>query len=137
LPSLELIVNPGRSKIWRRLLIIIYLLTAAFVFYSSFCLPIKLALLIFIAVHFKGYWYQQKPYPELYEIKLTQQQWIITMDDGHRYEYNDAVILIHNMLFQVLKFSTSKKNKILILFNDQLSKHQLRLLHLKTSNIGI
>jgi hypothetical protein len=72
----------------------------------------------------------QKPHPALCEIKYAQQQWVISMDDGQIHRYSEAVILIHNVLFQVVKLSSANKNKILILFNDQLSSHQIRLLHL-------
>lgn len=136
LHSLELIVNPGRSATYRRMLVIIYLLTAALIIYSSLYTLIKVCLLVFFAVQFNSYFRKAKPHPKLYEIKHVQNQWIITLNDQvHICE--EVAILIHNILFQVLQCSSSKKNKIIILFNDQLSNHQLRLLHLKTINIGI
>lgn len=137
LPSLELTVNPSKSALYGRLLIIIYALTTAFIFHSSIYLMIKIVLLVFIGWQFKNYFHSKKPHPELYEIKYKQLHWVITTQDGHHDIYVEATILIHNMLFQMIKLSSPQKNKIIILFNDQLSKHQLRLLHLKAANIGI
>lgn len=137
LPSLELIVNPHKSKIYQRLLVLIYGITVLSVIYSSLFLLLKILLIICTTFQFKNYFIQQKPHPELYEIKYTRQQWLISMQNGQQHTYHKAIILIHNIFFQVLKLSNLDENKIVILFNDQLTSHQLRLLHLKTSKIGI
>ncbi len=54
------------------------------------------------------------------------------MNNGRMQEYYDVSVLIHNVLFQLLSFSYSNKKKYVVVFNDQLSKSQLRILHLKS-----
>ena len=131
--SSELIVKPSLSKTYRCFLPIVYLLTVLFVINTSLYLVIKLVLIFSLIFQFKAYFRLGKPHPELDEIKYVRTQWIIINQKGHESLYNNAEILIHNILFQLLRLSTPNKNKILILFNDQLSNHQLRLLHLKTA----
>jgi hypothetical protein len=111
----------------------VYVLTCLFVFCSSLYLVIKLGLILFIGLQLKIYAIYQKPHPEIQDLSCCQNQWKLKMSDGQEHIYTDVDILIHNILFQLLRLSSPNKNKVLILFNDQLSSNQLRLLHLKTT----
>ncbi|MCL9685571.1 hypothetical protein [Legionella maioricensis] len=54
------------------------------------------------------------------------------MNNDMTIHYDEARILIHNPLFQLIELSFLKRKKLVLLFNDQLTITQLRLLHLKT-----
>lgn len=56
------------------------------------------------------------------------------MDNGSTQHYDKANILIYNNLFQLIKFTHFKKNKLIVLFNDQIPNTHLRLLHLKINS---
>lgn len=73
----------------------------------------------------------KRPRSEVQEIKLTKKEWILLLKDGQDQHYDQAQILIHNVLFQLIQLSNPQRNKIIILFNDQIPSCQLRLLHLK------
>lgn len=133
LPSLELIVNPKISKVYKRLLTIVYLLSILFIINSSFYLVIKFLLLSFLLLQFNVSYKEGKPHPELYEMKHSGKEWSLITQNGEESLYDTVTILIHNPLFQLIRLSQLNKNKLIILFNDQLSKQQLRLLHLKTA----
>lgn len=92
----------------------------------------QVLLIIILLAQCRHYLKKGKPHPELYFLKHQSNQWSIIDNEGIELFYNELVILIHNPLFQLLKLSINKKNKLVILFNDQLPNHQLRLLHLKT-----
>jgi hypothetical protein len=77
------------------------------------------------------YYRAKKPHPEIYAFQYAQNQWKLMTPKGELELFSATDILIHNILFQVLKLTGSKKNKIIILFNDQLTSQQLRILHLK------
>lgn len=132
LPLLERTVNPGYSKIYRRFLVLIGLLTVLFVLNSSVYFTIKLTLIAIALFQLKSQYGYGKPHPELSEIKRKGDEWLLISATGHEKIYERLIILIHNPLFQLLRFSQSNKNKILILFNDQLSSDQLRLLYLNS-----
>lgn len=78
------------------------------------------------------YWHK-KPHSTLCTIKYSQNQWVLVMSNGGEHCYEALYILIHNPLFQLTKYVTSKENKFLILFNDQVTKDELRLIHLKST----
>lgn len=83
-------------------------------------------------VHFRFYYKLGKPHPGLYEMKHQGGKWVISLKDGKENLFDTLIVLIHNPLFQLLQVSQINKNKLLILFNDQLSEQQLRLVHLKS-----
>ncbi len=129
---LDVIVNPAYSKIYRRFLALIGLLSLLFIYNSSLDIVIKLILISILLFQLKNQYLDGKPHPELNAIKIKGKEWLLINTDGHEQSYDSLIILIHNPLFQLLRFSQLKKNKLIILFNDQLSAHQLRLLHLKS-----
>lgn len=133
LPSLELTVNPQASKTYSRLLVITHLLALLLIGLSSLYFGVKGLLIVWLGWQFIFYRSYQKPHPELDELRYGQGQWKLILCDGTEQAYDTVEIRIHNMLFQLLRLSSPNKNKILILFNDQLSKEQLRLLHLNTA----
>ncbi|WP_233590533.1 hypothetical protein [Legionella qingyii] len=59
------------------------------------------------------------------------------MQKGNKESYTQAVVLIHNPFFQLIEFVNSKQKKRIVLFLDQITNHQLRLLHLKISQSSI
>lgn len=76
----------------------------------------------------------KKPHPSLCAIKYNQNQWVLVMNHGDEARYDTLNVLIHNPLFQLIKYGCAQKNKFLILFNDQITKDELRLIHLKSSD---
>lgn len=76
--------------------------------------------------------WHKKPHSGLSTIKYNQNQWVLVMTNGSEQRYEALHILIHNPLFQLTKYVTPQKNKFLILFNDQVTQDELRLIHLKS-----
>jgi hypothetical protein len=70
---------------------------------------------------------------------FSQKKWKLIKKDEGIEEFDGATILIHNMLFQLIRFSNlgAKNSRFLILFNDQVPKIQLQLFHLITAKNGI
>lgn len=132
--SSELLVEPGISKTYWRLLLILYLLSFIVLIDSSIHLGIKLIVAVFILKQAKTQYAVQKPHASLHAIQYRQKQWVLIMKDNHEFVYDNALILVHNMLFQLIQFSDSNKKQLVILFNDQVVDQKLRLLHIKTMN---
>ncbi|WP_454782413.1 hypothetical protein [Legionella sp. WA2022007384] len=59
------------------------------------------------------------------------------MRQGNKESYIQAVVLIHNPFFQLIEFANLRQKKRIVLFLDQITPHQLRLLHLKISQSSI
>lgn len=133
----EIIIEPGTSKVYLRLILVVYLITATLILYSSIYLSIKLILLglIFILLNFD--WVNQCPCSSIKKIQFIGNKWIVEMRDGKEESYTQAIILIHNPLFQLIEFVNPRQKKQIVLFLDQITNHQLRQLHLKISQSSI
>lgn len=104
---------------------------------SSFSLLIQGVLIILVIAQGYIYLKHKKPHPEIEEIRYSQNQWKLFRANNQELVFNEAKVLIHNPLFQVVRFSQLKKKKLLILFNDQLSAEELQLIHLLSLISGI
>ncbi|AMP89774.1 TPA: hypothetical protein F7Z80_02000 [Legionella pneumophila] len=132
--SSETVINPGKSKVYLRLITILYLCTIALILYSSLPVLIEGALTFLIIIQFKNDVTNQSVCQRIKEIKYLQNHtWLLETIDGTVHHYDELRILVHNMLFQVIRLSSDKKNQLLILFNDQIPSYQLRLLHLNSN----
>lgn len=133
LHSSELIVKLHSSKSYIRLVSILYGLSLAFAIHSSLYFSVKCGVVLLVLLQFSYDYRHKKPHSNLSTIKYNQSQWVLVMNNGSVERYEALHILIHNPLFQLTKYATSKKNRFLILFNDQVTKDELRLIHLKST----
>ncbi len=129
----ELIIKPGKSNTYIRLLCVLYFISVGLILQSSFYFSIKLILIIAILIQLSFDYRRKSPCSEIKEIQFFQDKQIGIMTKTGQQSYTEVLILIHNMLFQLIVFSNFNKRKIIILFNDQIPIAQLRLLHLKTA----
>ncbi|USQ12614.1 hypothetical protein J2N86_07765 [Legionella lytica] len=53
------------------------------------------------------------------------------LNNNEQQDYQDAQVLLHNVLFQLIQFTDLTQKKHVILFMDQISENQFRQLHLK------
>ncbi len=91
---------------------------------------IKIVLILFLGWQLWIEYRHQNPCSAVAEFIYRNNQWFLIANNGESEICNDIKIVIHNTLFQLIHCSMPKKNKILILFNDQIPDHQLALLHL-------
>ncbi|MCE0723664.1 hypothetical protein [Legionella resiliens] len=136
-PLSEIVIKPGKSKTYLRLILVIYLITVILILYSSISLFIKPILLGFIFLLLKIDWTNQSPCPSIKKIQFIGNAWILEISQDKKETYTQAVILIHNPLFQLIEFASPSQKKHIVLFLDQITSYQLRLLHLKISQSGI
>lgn len=76
-------------------------------------------------------WKQKRPAHGIEQIQFIGNQWTLHTNKGGEQNYDRAEILINNELFQLLQFRNAHTKKLLVLFHDQMSKHQSVLLQLK------
>ncbi|KTC77754.1 Uncharacterised protein [Legionella bozemanae] len=136
-PLSEIVIEPGKSRTYFRLILVTYLITAILIFYSSIALFIKLILLGFVFILLKIDWTNQSPCSSVKKIQFMNNAWVLEAAQDNKVTYNQAVILIHNPLFQLIEFTNPSQKKRIVLFLDQITNYQLRLLHLKISQNSI
>lgn len=125
-----LTIKPGESGSYVRLMLVIYLLTVGLINYSSLPFFFKLILICLIALQLRLDWKNKSPDNGIKDIQFSGNKWSLTLNDDKKRDYDTAQVLIHNPLFQLLQFKSLKQKKFVILFNDQVSNNQLRLVHL-------
>lgn len=130
-------ISLSKSRSYVRLSLSFCLLALGLVLVSGLYLLVKLFLIAYIYSLFRAVHQNPNPCPLIQEIRLLSDQWVLTLTDGQHQSYEFRSILIHNPVFQIIKLSSTNKNKILILFNDQIPTQQLRLLHLNQSQNSI
>ncbi|KTD35548.1 hypothetical protein Lmor_0995 [Legionella moravica] len=133
-PSSEIILKPTKSKVYFRLISILYFLTVALIVYSSLFSLIKLALIAVLSVYMIPEFINKNPSNFIIEMIYRNKEWYITTKNGITEDCDELRIIIHNTLFQLIQISILDKRKLFILFNDQISEHQLRQLHHISSN---
>lgn len=112
-------------------MIILNIITIGIVFHSALHWSFQILITGVLVLRFKSDWVLMSPCPELKSIRLTQTEWVLETVLGGLYHYQKAKILIHNELFQLIQLTGSKNNKKIILFNDQIPKSYLKILHLR------
>lgn len=91
-------------------------------------------MLLFLSLYISADLLHQKPCSTITEINYRNKEWRLITKEGESLHCEEAKIIIHNTLFQLIQFSMFKKNKLLILFNDQIPDEQLRQIHLLITN---
>lgn len=116
---------------------VLYLFSIVLIVQSSLYVILQTLLVAAICGQFLFDIKTQSPCPNIQAIHYKDKCWILVTHDKAELKYDDARIVIHNPLFQTIQFLNPQKNKILILFNDQIPKPHLQILHLKTKIISI
>lgn len=127
----EIVIKPGDSKLYLRLVLILYFLTILLVIFTSLFWMIKLILTGIIAVLLRIDWTNRRPDNGVKEIRFVAGKWLLYLNNDKKLHYKEAQILIHNPLFQLIQFTHLKHKRLIVLFHDQIPDEQWRILHLK------
>lgn len=106
-------------------------------FYSSLPLVVQAVLILFLGRQLWHEYFHQNPCSGIAELIYQNKQWTLIYGNGQRVPCDEIKIVIQNNLFQLIQCSSPQKNKLIILFNDQIPDDQLRLLHLLTPKISL
>lgn len=133
----EIIIKPEKSITYFRFILIVSVFTLTQVLYCSMNILFKLPLCFLIMFQMIHDFREMSPCSNIYKIHWRNKQWALINRNGSIRLYPELKILIHNMIFQVIQLSDYKKNKIVIIFNDQIPISQLKILHLARTKSGI
>ena len=133
----EITIEPGESKIYSRLVLAAYLISIVLVMCSSLYLFIKFVLIGLIAYLLKYDWLSKHSEHAIEKIQFIANAWVLMMRNGKKQRYDKAQVIINNTLFQLIEFTDSQNKRLVVLFHDQVSSDQSRLLHLKIAKTSI
>lgn len=137
LPLSELHLLLGKSNLYFRLVVTLYVITFVLIAHTSFYLVIKLSLVLIILVQLRIDYIQKKPHLPYAGIHYTKNKWLLLMNSGESLHYDQLKVLIHTPLFQVFKLVAAERSQLFILFNDQIPSEQLRILHFISCKNGL
>ena len=129
--SSDILVNLGYSKVYVRLVLTCYVITISLICYSPTYYVIKCVLSILLLGYFLTHFKIKSPCPSIHTIRLFQNKWVLIGHENALEQYDEANIIIHNVLFQLIKLTSPNQQKLLVIFNDQITQDELRLMHLK------
>lgn len=127
----EIIIRPGPSPSYLRVLLVLYLFTLALIFYSNIHLILQILFLFVSSYLFWRNYKTKNPCPEITELRINATKWVVKQTDGKLVDYTKSSILFHNPLFQVIQLGNESANQLIVLFNDQVNTHDLRILHIR------
>lgn len=99
----------------------------------SIYLVIKIVLFCLLLIQLKKDYEHQSPCSSIQEIRWNDAGCYLVNQNGVMHHYEEASVLIHNVLFQLIELTHKKTKKIIILFNDQIPQSQLHFIRLKTT----
>jgi len=122
LPSSELIVEPAESQFYCLISIGILFFAVFILLFGTMPILAKCFFMFFLIVFIVPVFMHKKPYPSLQFILFSKHCEIVAHSERQTFE--EAVLLIDNTYFQLLKFKNKRRNKILVLFYDQIPYEQ-------------
>lgn len=135
--SSEIKITLGKSNCYLRVISVLYLFTAWVMIHSSWPLLLTILFLCAGIMQFYSDLIYRSACKTIKEIRSQNGKWLLVSPDQNEQLFDEAKILIYNPFFQLISFTTKTNKKLIVLFNDQVSPHELRLLHLKTCETGI
>lgn len=129
----EITLNPRKSRVYFRVIVVVYLFTVALIACSSVFNPVKMVLIALVTVFIWPELRNQNPCYFISEMAYRNKKWQLTCNNGTVQEWEQLTILFNNPVFQLIRMTINNQTKLITLFNDQISEVQLRQLHLLSS----
>lgn len=133
-PLFEIAIELRKSDTYWRLIWVFNAITIFVILYYPINNWMRLLVLFFMTCNII---FTTKRYPILKKIQFIGDKWFLEIGENTNESYTHAAILIHNPIFQLIEFKNKGSKKHIVIFSDQLTKAQLRLLHLKINQISI
>ena len=91
---------------------------------------------IVLILNFLSIMHHCRPHTHYKCLDYKSNSWFLTAHNGNSVSYEKVIILVDTSFLMLVKLvDKSSKNKLLVVFYDQLTKSQSRFLHLKNKKI--
>jgi hypothetical protein len=119
------------SKIHLRLIISLYFISCFLIIQTPTYILIKALLIGLLSLYLYKLIGKKS---SLIDVILSRESWTLVYENGASENYDEVYVIIHNAWFQLIKLHIAGTQKLLVIFNDQVTTNQLRLLHAKSIN---
>lgn len=118
---------------YTRFALTLYLFTITVLFYSSVMLIFKVSAVILLTFNLFQIIRNPFPHPDYLALSYDGTNWILqTNKDSLIYE--NACVLVNSGLFILLELNIAKQKKMIVIFSDQFSNDDKRLIRITEKN---
>ena len=128
LPLSELTITFKRSNDYLRLVLCIHLLVILVLLHSAFSGLIIGGILLLLLLPMIHIFRHRTPLPAYNNLSYHAHHWFLSCTNGHEIKYEKAAIHFDAGLFILLTLSGGRRFKTLVIFKDQFTSSQYRLL---------
>ena len=132
LNTLSCKISLDRSPCYAKIALLIFLFSLVLLFNSSFIWPLKAFLAALLSLQLMATIIKPIPHPKYKLISQDKRGWLLHSINGKEMIFNKVRIIIDTGLFFLLELSTEEKSQILVIFLDQISEDNYRLLNINT-----
>ncbi|WP_419418709.1 protein YgfX [Legionella sp. D16C41] len=124
------IIELNKSTIYLRLSVIVYSFSAYMVLNSQLWWFIKSSLVFYLIITLISIYANPIPYSYVIKLFFSNNEWFLNNQFSDEIRYQKHKIILDCGLFFLLKLISYEKNKVLIIFSDQLTNNDYRALKL-------
>lgn len=118
----------AKSSSYFRLLLVLYTISSVLL-YNSICPHwLQIGIVFYFLVHLAQIRTNPSPHPHYLGLHYRQDHWILEDKQGRELPFEKIKVLLNAGLFYLLELKMEKKRKVLVIFSDQLSKQEFRIL---------
>ena len=130
LPSSDFTILFSRSKDYLRCAFLIHVLAIIVLIHSSISPLISIPLIVFLVLSMIKISRSGIPLPDYHKITYHPGYWLLHNASGKRMKFERASISFDGGLFLLLRLTGIYRQKTIVIFNDQISTDQYRVLKL-------
>lgn len=123
-------ITLSKSTLYLRLISLIYGFTALMLINSQLNWLVKSIFLIYLLCHLFTIIYNPKPHANLKELNFLQDKWRLVNAENETSYYKAQRVMLNTGLFFLLELSNESERKVVIIFSDQITSEDYRLLRL-------
>ena len=132
LNTLSCKISLDSSPYYARVALLIFFSALVLLFNSSFIWPLKAFLAALLLLQLIPIITKPIPHPKYKMISQDKSGWLLHGINGQEMIFDKVRIIIDTGLFFLLELSTEEKSQLLVVFSDQLTKDNYRLLNIYT-----
>ena len=134
LPSSDFTILFRKSKDYLRCAFLIHVLAIIILIHSSISLLISIPLIVFLVLSMLKIARSSIPLPDYYKITYHPGYWLLHSTSSKRMKFERASIGFDGGLFVLLRLTGIYRQKTIVIFKDQITLDQYRVLKLISRN---
>lgn len=129
LPLSDLTIVFKKSNDFLRCSLLIHALALFVLYYSGLPVYWFIGALVFFYWPLKAIMINRRPHPQIHGLSYHRQHWLLHTTSGETLNYQSMQIKLDTGFFLLISLCGLKRTKSMIIFHDQLTRDECRMLH--------